>query len=353
MNTDRRGFLKTGALALLATALAPGRAHGSAQTPIFGPKTRRGEHLQPGDTVGLIAPASLVNPPDDVTLSKEIFEALGFRVKIGDHVLDRYGHLAGKDRDRAADIHRFVRDPEVKALISIRGGWGCQRVLPYLDFDLIGANPKIFMGYSDVTTLLNAIYAKTGLVTFHGPVGISTFSEFTLHSLRAVLMQAEEPVVFENPPKDENDLVETENRVVRFQGGTAEGRLIGGNLSLMAALVGTPFEPDYKNAILFLEEVGEKTYSIDRMLAQLQQAGHLEKLSGIVVGKFSKCKPQEGYGAFSVEELLRHYFEPLGIPAYMGAMIGHITDKWTVPVGARARLDADKARLLLLESPVR
>ena len=324
----------------------------AATTAFGGSKIIKAVRLLEGDTVGLIAPASQVNPPDDVAFSKEVFEALGYRVKIGEHVLDRFGDLAGEDQARADDIHNFVSDPQVKAIVCIRGGWGCQRILPYLDYKLIANNPKIFIGYSDVTTLINAIYAKTGLVTFHGPVGISTFNEFTINSFRDMLAKGDIPAALSNPPKSEKDLVETENRIIRLYPGKVEGRLIGGNLSLMTAMVGTPYEPDYEGAILFLEEVGEKTYSIDRMFSHLKLVGNLKKLNGIVIGKFTDCKPGEGYGAFSIEELLRQYIEPLKIPAYSGAMIGHIKDKWTVPIGVKAELDADLGQIRLLESTV-
>jgi muramoyltetrapeptide carboxypeptidase len=350
-NTQRRSFLKNGA-ALLGAALATPLLKSARPFNLDSATQTKTRALKTDDTIGLIAPASLVNPPDDVTLTREVFEALGFKVKIGQHVLDRWGDLAGKDRDRATDIHKFIKDPEVKALVCIRGGWGSQRLLTYLDYEMIAANPKIILGYSDITTLLNAIYAKTGLVTFHGPVGISTFSTYTIDYFEQVLMSDEQEVLFQNPPKGEKDLIETENRIVRINPGIAEGILIGGNLSLMAALIGTPYEPNYRDKLLFLEEVGEKTYAIDRMLAHLQQAGNLKKLRGIVIGKFTDCKPAEGYGAFSVEELLRQYLEPLKIPAYMGAMIGHVTDKWTVPIGIRARIDADRGQLRLLESAV-
>jgi len=213
-------------------------------------------------------------------------------------------------------------------------------------------HPKIIIGYSDVTTLLNAIYARSGLVTFHGPVGISTFNPFTVEYFKRVLMDTTAPYELSRPPKSESDLTEIQNRVISIVPGQAEGILIGGNLTLMEALIGTPYQPDYSGAILFLEEIDEKTYSIDRMLTHLIQAGLIDQLNGFIFGKCTDCNPGGGYGAFSVEELLRQHLEPKRKPAFMGAMIGHIKDKWTVPIGVKAAIDSRTGSIRILESAV-
>ena len=224
--------------------------------------------------------------------------------------------------------------------------------LRYLDYDLIAANPKIIMGYSDITAILNAIYLRTGLVTFHGPIAGGNFSDYSYAQYLKVLVaptastRIGEPPAFETRP----GVIDWENRVTTIVPGRAEGHLIGGNLALMVTLLGTPFEPDFAGAILFLEDVSEPPYSVDRMLTHLWMAGKLEQLAGIVLGKFT----DDGYDSntFSMEQVFRDRLQPLGIPTMRGAMIGHIEDKTVVPLGIRARLDADVGALTLLEPAV-
>jgi len=346
MITDRRSAIKTlGAIAaatLSPTIAAAGR---STQKTIFPPR------LKPGDVCGLINPAGATFHPDDINIAEETLQALGLRTKRGQHLLDRYGYLAGKDTDRASDINSMFADPDVKAIITVRGGWGCNRLLPLLDYKSISKNPKILMGYSDITSLLIAIYAKTGLVTFHGPVGISTWNDFTVELVNRILFKGS-ILLMENPEKRNNLGVQTDNRIRTISAGTAEGRLVGGNLSVLTAMVGSPYLPDWKNKILFIEEVREDIYRIDRMLTQLKLAGILEQLNGFIFGKCTKCNSSETYGSLTLEEVIDDHIKPLGIPAWYGSMIGHIEDKFTVPLGVSVKIDAQTGTIQMLEAAV-
>jgi muramoyltetrapeptide carboxypeptidase len=278
--------------------------------------------------------------------------SLGFRVKTGANVGRRNQYLAGTDDERAADFNALIADPEVDALFCIRGGYGSARILPLIDYDAIITRPKIILGFSDITAILNAVQLRTGLVTFHGPVAGLNFTDYSLAEFRKVLMRPQAPVGIGAPPPFEvrPGIIDVENRITRIRGGRAEGRLVGGNLTLLAHLMGTPWEPDFSGAILVLEDVGESPYRIDRMLAHLWLAGRLQQTAGIVFGKFTETD-HDG-NSFSVERVLRDRCEPLGIPVLRGLMIGHVPDQTVVPIGARAALDADAGTLTLLEPAV-
>lgn len=310
--------------------------------------------LAPGQTVGLIAPASAPAEPDTVRFAADIIRSFGLQVRVGAHVFDRSGYLAGADADRAADLNGMFADPTVDAVFCLRGGYGASRLLPMLDFDVIRANPKPLIGYSDITALHMAIQARAGLVTFHGPIAAQVFTPYTLAEFKRVLFGADWPATIGAPPPAEvrEGHAEKANRLVTLAPGTARGRLLGGNLTLLAHLCGTPYMPDFTDAILFLEDVGEAHYAIDRYLTQLWLAGVLAKVRGVVFGKFTESADSSWLHNRPLEEVLAERVRALGIPAYMGAMIGHIDDQTTVPVGCMAALDADACTLSLLESPV-
>ena len=313
---------------------------------------KRPRRLAEGQTVAIVAPASVTYESLQLQLALEALKAMGLRATVGEHVMDRFGYLAGNDRDRAADINAAFVDPEVDAVFALRGGWGASRLLPFIDFDAIRDNPKIMLGYSDITSLLNAIYAKSGVVSFHGPNLMSRWNEFTYQSMREVLFDAK-PARYINPVDLDGELVARRNRIQTIVPGRTDGPLIGGNLTLMSALLGTPYLPKFDNAILFLEDVGEAIYRVDRMLTQLKLSGHLQKVSGIVFGHFTGVKPNPGLGNFALMDILKQHCEPLGVPCYFGAMIGHVDQQSTVPVGGKARMDASKGVLELTEAAVR
>lgn len=337
---DRRDFAK---LALVAAPALSTLAAAPARRPLIKPR-----RLERGDTVGMIVPASMVFEADNLDRGREQLEALGYRVKVGAAAKGRYGNLAGTDRERAADINRFFADPDVKAIVAYSGGWGTPRLLPYLDYDLIRKNPKVLIGFSDITGLLNAVHRMTGLVTFHGPTADSRYEAYTLANYRKVVMTAEPIGLLPNPEKRAEDLIDRENRIVTIGPGTGTGRLVGGNLTLVASTIGSPYEIDTDGAILFLEDTHEELYRIDRMLTQLWLAGKLDRLAGFVFGRCTDC-PISG-PALSMGELLRERFAH--VPAIWGLSFGHIEKKLTLPIGLPATLDANAKTLTILESAV-
>ena len=347
--TSRRAFL--GALgAVGAAGAASVRSAGAA--PSAGPPVIRPRRLEVGDTIGLVAPANATFLAEELAIARETFEALGLRVKLGRHLLDRYGYFAGTDESRAADVNAAFADPEVDAVFAIRGGWGSARLLPRLDYDAIRRHPKILLGYSDVTALLLAIHARTGLITFHGPVGISTWTPFSIEQMAGVLFEADAPLL-SNPVELRDGIVQVEDRIQTMTPGRARGRLLGGNLTVLTAIMGSPYLPSFDGAILFLEDTGEQVYRIDRMLTQLGLAGVLGKIKGFVFGSCSECGPGNGnFGALTLEEIFADHIKPLGVPAWQGAMIGHGQPQWTLPEGVEVEIDADAGSMRLLESPV-
>ncbi|MEM8815996.1 MAG: LD-carboxypeptidase [Pseudomonadota bacterium] len=345
---NRRTAIQSALAAALAAA-APASAHNHTERRAL----RKPKRLRNGQTVGIIAPASNVSEFESIEMAADIVRSLGFEVKKGANLYERSNYLAGDDRGRADDVNAMFADDSVDAIFCLRGGYGTSRMLPYLDFETIGKNPKIILGYSDITALLNAIHKNTGLVTFHGPIALQNFTDYTLGEYRKVLVEpSPRTVIGQAPPFDGRPgLIDKTNRLTRIVGGKARGPLIGGNLSLLAAIHGTPYEPDYEGAILFLEDVDEAPYRVDRMLTQLWLAGALEKVAGVAIGKFTDTDGYDG-NEFSMEDVIRMRFEPLGVPTIRGLMIGHVDDQTTVPLGVQAELDVDAGTLTLLEAAV-
>ncbi len=343
----RRDFM----VAAGATAAAAAASTGIAQTG--NPRgVIRPPRLKAGDTLGLIHPSSATFQKMDVEIAIDNLKALGFNVKTGAHALDRYGYLAGRDVDRAADINAFFADPAVQGICAVRGGWGAARLLPYLDFPTISKNPKVLFGFSDITALHMAIPAKTGLVTFHAPTGFSAWHETSANWFKRVVVDGE-AVQYVNELDYKGRIAPVGNRTQTVVPGKAQGPLLGGNLTVLAHLVGTPYLPDFTGRILFLEDVHEGVYSVDRMLTHLKLAGLLSGIKGFIWGQCSDCDPDsDGYGSLTIEELLDDHIKPLGVPTYRGAMIGHIEKQFTVPEGIPAEIDADAGTFRLLESAV-
>jgi muramoyltetrapeptide carboxypeptidase len=300
---------------------------------------------------GLVAPAGAVWESVDIEIAQEVVRAFGLEPRLGAHVRDRHGYFAGKDEDRAADLNRFFADTSVKAVFAIRGGWGGARVLPYLDWETIRRSPKVLTGSSDVTGLHCGLQAKAGLVTFHAPVLLSSWPPFSVEHFKRVVFEGE-AVTMANPPGSQDRLVQRENRARTIAPGKARGRLVGGNLSVLTALLGSPYVPPFDGAILFLEDVDEQIYRVDRMLTQLRLSGLLGRIRGFVFGSCSKCEPGEGYGSLTLEEVLDEHVKPLGIPAYEGAMIGHQARQFTVPIGVEVEMDAAAGTIAMLEPAV-
>jgi muramoyltetrapeptide carboxypeptidase len=251
--------------------------------------------------------------------------------------------MAGTPQQRADDLHAMFSAPDIAGILAVTGGSGANRVLPLLDMGLIARHPKLLGGYSDITALITAVHRATGLVTLHSPLARSDWSAFSVQHFRAVAMAAEAPLL-RNPP-------ERPPRPLR--GGVARGPLQGGNLAVLTSLAGTPHFPDLTGAILFLEDVNEYLYRVDRMFTTLALGGHLARVAGVVLGGFTNCKPSEGsYGTLTLDEILADHLGALGVPVLRNAAFGHIGTQWTLPLGVPAELDADAGTLRLLAPAV-
>lgn len=313
------------------------------------------KRLTEGDTIALIAPASPQNEDDGISAAIETLESLGFKVKPGEHLFERWGYLAGSDQSRVADLNAAFADDSVDGIICIGGGYGSARLLPWIDFEMIRRNPKVLMGYSDITALLNSIYAKTGLITFHGTNAGVNWSSYFYSEFRKVVMDPQDSIGIAAPPAFDSKpgSIDRKNRLHTIRGGKARGQLVGGNLSLLGTLTGSPYLPDFAGKLLVIEEVGEATYRIDRYLTQLWLAGTLNQVAGIIFGKFTNCNTSASWAKqLTLQEILTDRCQPLGIPVVRGLMIGHIDDQSVIPIGALAELDADAGTLTLLEPAV-
>lgn len=313
----------------------------------------RPPRLAPGSRVALVAPAGPLLERDDLTRGEELCRALGYEPVLGPNAGRHYGYLAGTDDERVADLNAALRDPRIDAIWCLRGGYGITRILDRVDFEALARRPRAVIGFSDITALLNAAHQRTGVVTFHGPMSRSSLSPFSRWHLDRILTAINPAGQLGRiaPPADV--LVPADDRIVTLRAGTAEGPLKGGNLSLLQCLIGTGYFPDLDGAILFIEDVGEDLYSVDRMLAHLRMTGALRKLAGVAVGRFTELKRGTGEGALGFDEVLATYLLPLNVPVAYGFPIGHIDDQWTLPIGVRARLDATAGELEIVEGAVR
>jgi muramoyltetrapeptide carboxypeptidase len=336
---NRREFLSAVGAAGLATATSPA----SAKEVLIKPP-----RVRPGDRVGLVSPATAAFGTESTRIWVDALESLGLEVILGDHYFDQHGYFAGEDEARASDINAFFKDPEIK-MIFARGGWGAPRLLPLLDYDMIRENPKVLLGYSDATALITAVHVKTGLVTFHGPSPLNVFSA---EHFRRVVMNAERYKLSNPTFITENTLVQTENLIQTISGGKASGPILGGNLSLLTAVTGSGYLPDFDGSILFIEDVDEAVYRVDRMMTELALSGVLSKIAGFVFGRCTECGPGGGYGSLTMEQMVAEHIKPLGIPAFSGAMIGHIDEQFTIPLGIEVEIDADTGTIELLEAGV-
>ncbi|MFK8045339.1 MAG: LD-carboxypeptidase [Crocinitomicaceae bacterium] len=299
--------------------------------------------LKKGSTIALTAPAGAIFSPKHIEKMTQILEKFGFKVILGKTLTLQEGYLAGSDVERANELNTFFKDKTVNAIFTMRGGWGCGRLLHLIDYELIRQNPKIIMGFSDITSLLVAITKKTGLITFHGPCGYSSWNSFSTKSVYETLITGGK-AKFENPDSEKKQLT-------TIVAGDAKGEILAGNLTVLCSMIGTPFEPVWTGKILCLEEIGEEPYRVDRMLWQLASAGVLNKLNGVVLGSFRKCEPEFPERSFSLDAVLRQHFNHLKIPVFKGASFGHTVNKYNLPIGALAKMNSSTYSFQLLESP--
>lgn len=351
---DRRSFLrKSGAATALTVGTAAGLRAGlpgvEAASPLVSKPRILPRALKKGDLIGLVTPGSPITREQlDGAIQK--LEGLGFRTYHQESVLSEYGYLAGTDPERADELMHMFNKEEVKGIWCVRGGYGSIRILSRLDYEAIEQNPKVFIGYSDITALLTTIYEQTGLVTYHGPVGISDFNRFSVKSLAKVLMDPGPD--YRYPYKrDKGTRKNPEFDRYTIRGGEAEGPLIGGNISVLDSMIGSPFEPDFENKIVYLEEIGEKTYRVDKMLFHLLEATNLKQAAGIAMGVMGGCNINDE-PRLTLKEAIWDLLAPLEMPISYGLSFGHIEQIITLPNGIRASLNADRNSLKLLEKTV-
>jgi muramoyltetrapeptide carboxypeptidase len=308
--------------------------------------------LKKGSTIGITAPASGVDNAE-IQEGVALLKASGYSIVLGNTLTRKHGYLSAPDVDRASEFMEFIERPDIDCILCARGGYGVMRILPMLDFGVIRANPKIIIGYSDITALLVAITKLSNVITYHGPVASSTFDSFTVDYFKKAL-HLNEP---REALKDEEftPISFSDSRMSTLSKGIAKGRLTGGNLSMIVATLGTPYEIDTKDSLLFLEDIAEEPYRIDRMLTQLWLAGKLQQCSGIILGQFKNCEAKRIPGfevSFSLQQVLESRITSLGIPAVYGLPIGHVKSKMTIPLGVMAELDAGNKTFTILERPV-
>jgi muramoyltetrapeptide carboxypeptidase len=296
--------------------------------------------LKPGDAIGIIAPASASQSElreQKIAGSVRYFESLGYRVELGKHIRAERGYLGGEDSERLKDTHAMFANKKIKAIFYIRGGYGSGRLLPEINYDLIKKNPKIFVGYSDATALFHAIYKKTGLQSlFFGPMpGVDIWDGFDPFAEECMWRALTSNKAFGELPAEENEIAVYSKKKY----SSVEGRMLGGNLAVFSAVMGTPYIPPVKNKILLFEDVGENIYRIDRYLAQLRAADALDSAKAILLGQFTDCKPMENRPSLTLEEVFEDYFGKLKIPVLKNLPFGHIPRQWTVPLGARMRIE--------------
>jgi muramoyltetrapeptide carboxypeptidase len=336
---ERRTFIKQSGT-ILGGALVPGYVRKSTRDHA----RLRPAALKPGDRVAFAAPAGRLYDMTDLDRMEKVMNEMGLEVVFGEHVRSRHGYFAGKDHERAEDLNRFFADPDIQAIIAVRGGWGCNRILPLLDYESLSSHPKIICGFSDITSLHLAIWSQIRMITYHGPNGTSDWTDFTRNWFKRTLFDGDWGIDIRIP----------DHQRYHFRTlipGMAEGMLLGGNLTLVTSLVGTPYFPDKDRYILFLEDIGEEVYRIDRLLTQLKLAGLFDRLDGLIFGLCSNCKMGPG-ASLTLDQMLHEQLDSHGIPAFYGAAISHEPDNLTIPQGVKAQMDADKGTLRLMESPV-
>ena len=311
-------------------------------------RTLKPPRLKKGDLIGLVSPASSPTPRDKIEASVRYLENLGYPVKVGENAYKNWGYLAGTDEERAEDFNAMIRNPEVKAIFALRGGYGTPRLLPKIAYRALARQPKIISGFSDITALQLAIFRKCRLVTFSGPMLAVEFwkkpDPFTEENFWRLLTSKSAVGELANP---------IEHRVEVFNEGKGRGVLLGGNLALVSSTIGTPFMPPTKGAVLVLEEVDEYPYRLDRMLAQLRNAGVLNGLNGLLLGQFTNCEPKDpAKPHLSTDFILEEYSEYISGPVLAGLLYGHVPKKLTIPFGLTAWIDANKRTIRVAESAV-
>lgn len=312
----------------------------------------RPKRLERGDKVALVSPASNVTDLMDVYRAQEICDKLGLKTILPKSIVKTAsGYKTRSADERINELHQAFLDKSVKAIFCIRGGFGSAELLDKLDYDLIKRNPKIISGYSDITALLTGINKNTGLVTFHSPVMLSKFDEVTFNSFQNMLFNSSAFGEIKNPVSGD---IRKDNPTITINEGKAKGELVGGNLSLITSLIGTPYQIETDGKILFIEDVGEAPYRLERMLTQMRMAGMLDKLKGVVIGKCDECSAGESQSSWDRSELevYNYIFASMNYPVFYGLLFGHTSTQFTIPIGIEAEIYSENGSLNILESAV-
>ncbi|MFN0158097.1 MAG: LD-carboxypeptidase [Bacteroidota bacterium] len=304
--------------------------------------------LKKGDLIGIVAPAGPVLDVSKIDRGVRYLEQLGYHVAVGEHVNRIHGYLAGTDEERVTDLHSMFEDPRIKAIMAVRGGYGTTRILPLLNYRMIARHPKILVGFSDITALQLALWRKCRLITFHGPMLAADFAD-AVDSFKEEFFWD----LVSSRAKKGKVVLPADAVSLRLHSGKATGRLLGGNLSLIVSVLGTPYQPDFTDSILFMEDLDEEPYRVDRMVTQLSNASVFEKSAGILAGQFTGCTPKDPTRpSFHVDEIMERLAEETAKPFLSNLPFGHIPRKMTLPTGLRARVNADAGEIEFLESAV-
>ena len=295
-------------------------------------KSVKPPRLTQGDTVGIVAPAGPFDRKKFMK-GKTVLESMGFRTFFDEGIFQKHGFFAGTDVQRADQVNRLFGDPAIRAVVCARGGYGSMRILPFLDFETIQKNPKIFVGFSDISVLLSVLNDRCGLVTFHGPV-VTTLANAIKETIAAMCAVLTSNTILELKPE----------KGIVIKPGVSSGIMAGGNLTTLCHLVGTPYAPRFNGKILFIEDVGEFPYRIDRMLVQMKLAGCFEGLKGLVLGSFEECGQLD-----EIFRIVQEMFKDVNIPILAGFEIGHSKINITIPIGLEATLDTDRQILTFYE----
>lgn len=346
----RREFI-TSAIGISATMLLPNTVSAYNQ-----PVSKKGrvfpKRLKKGDTIGLIAPGFAINKKA-LEEAKTTLKALGFIPYHTKRILLKHGYFSNTDEERAKDLNEMFANPNVDGILCARGGYGCTRIMQMIDYENIRKKPKVLIGFSDITALLNGIHKETGLITFHGPVGSTLNDSYSINQFQKVVMYPKNRLVISNAKIIDAELENNpEYERYTITKGSATGRLAGGSLTLINALIGTPHEIDFTNSLVCIEDVEEAPYRIDRMLTQLIEGKSFTKAAGIIFGVCVGCDSTVDSKSFTLKNVIMDRIRPLGIPAIYGMSFGHIKNNFTFPIGIKAELNTQKMTLHLLERPV-
>ncbi|CAM4418594.1 LD-carboxypeptidase [Zobellia roscoffensis] len=348
--TNRRKFIGaalSGTAATLLPNLGIANSNLNLENTLIKPK-----RLKKGDTIGLIAPGYAIKS-SILEEAKKTLRSMGFKPYHTNRIIGNYGYLSNTDEERAKDLNEMFADPNIDGILCARGGYGCTRIMQMIDYENIKQNPKTFIGFSDITALLNGIHQETGLVTFHGPVGSTLNDPYSIRQLEKVVMFPKQQLEIQNVDLLKPEFT-TNPEFERYTitPGKATGKIVGGSLTLINALVGTPNEIDFTGAIVCIEDVEEAPYRIDRMLTQLIEGKTFKKAAGILIGVCAGCNDSTNPDSFSLKEVILDRIKPLGVPAAYGMSFGHVENNFTFPIGTKASMNATTMKFQLLEKAV-